>query len=183
MATERLSMRKIREIRSHKWAVGCSHREVAASLGVSIRAVSAAEQRARAAGLDWPTIAALDDDALAARLYGATLAERRRPLPDPAWTAEKTEKYMRGWYYPLISTVSVHEVWPGHYLQFLNARNFPSDVRKVFGANTNIEGWAHYCEQMMIDEGLHADEPKYRLAQIQDALLRNAREAALLVFQ
>ena len=82
---------------------------------------------------------------------------------------------MRGWDHPLIATVSVHEVWPGHYLQFLNARNFPSDVRKVFGANTNIEGWAHYAEQMMIDEGLHADDPKYRLAQIQDALLRNAR--------
>ena len=82
---------------------------------------------------------------------------------------------MRGWYYPLISNVSVHEVWPGHYLQFLYAKDFPSDVRKVFGANSNSEGWAHYAEQMMIDEGLHADDPKYRLAQIQDALLRNAR--------
>src|SRR6185436_18628200 len=48
-------------------------------------------------------------------------------------------------------------------------------VRKVFGANTNIEGWAHYCEQMMFDEGFHADEPKYRLAQLQDALLRDVR--------
>ncbi len=105
----------------------------------------------------------------------ATEAYYNVTLPDPAWPADKTEKYMRGWYYPLISTVSVHEVWPGHYLQFLNAKDFPSDVRKVFGANTNIEGWAHYCEQMMIDEGLHADDPKYRLAQIQDALLRNAR--------
>jgi len=71
--------------------------------------------------------------------------------------------------------VSVHEVWPGHYLQFLYARHFPSDVRKVFGANTNSEGWAHYCEQMVIDEGFHADNPRYRLAQVQDALLRDAR--------
>ena len=69
----------------------------------------------------------------------------------------------------------MHEVWPGHYLQFLYAKDFPSDVRKVFGATTNIEGWAHYCEQMMLDEGLHADDPRYRLAQIQDALLRDAR--------
>jgi uncharacterized protein (DUF885 family) len=105
----------------------------------------------------------------------ATEAYYNVTLPDPAWSADKTEKYMRGWYYPLISTVSVHEVWPGHYLQFLHAKDFPSDVRKVFGANTNIEGWAHYAEQMMIDEGLHADDPKYRFAQIQDALLRNAR--------
>ena len=96
-------------------------------------------------------------------------------LPDPAWPATKVEEYMRGWYYPLIENVSIHEVWPGHYLQFLYAKQFPSDVRKVFGANSNSEGWAHYAEQMMFDEGLRAGDPKYRLAQLQDALLRNAR--------
>jgi len=69
----------------------------------------------------------------------------------------------------------VDEVYPGHYIQFLYASTFPSDVRKVYGAGTNIEGWAHYCEQMMLDEGFHAGEPKYRLAQLQDALLRNVR--------
>ena len=82
---------------------------------------------------------------------------------------------MRQWYYAMMSNVSVHEVYPGHYIQFLYAKSFPSDVRRVFGANTNIEGWAHYCEQMMLDEGFHAGEPKYRLAQIQDALLRDVR--------
>jgi uncharacterized protein (DUF885 family) len=68
----------------------------------------------------------------------------------------------------LLSNVSVHEVWPGHYLQFLYAKHFPSDVRKVLGAATNSEGWAHYCEQMVIDEGFHGDDPRYRLA-LQDA--------------
>ena len=92
MATERLSMRKIREILRHKWAVGRSHREVAASLGVSVGAVSAAEQRARDAGLDWATVEALDDEALEARLYGATVAERQRPLPDPAWIHTERKK-------------------------------------------------------------------------------------------
>jgi uncharacterized protein (DUF885 family) len=82
---------------------------------------------------------------------------------------------MKQWYYAAISNVSVHEVWPGHYLQFLYAKSFPSDIRRVFGATTNVEGWAHYCEQMVSDEGFHADDPKYRLAQIQDALLRDAR--------
>jgi DNA-directed RNA polymerase specialized sigma24 family protein len=53
MATERLSMRKIREILRHKWALGLSHRDVAASLGVSLGAITVAEQRARDAGLDW----------------------------------------------------------------------------------------------------------------------------------
>ena len=92
MATERLSMRKIREILRHKWAEGRSHREVAASLGVSVGAVSAAEQRARAAGLDWPTVATLDDAALEERLYGATAEPRRRPLPDPVYLHAERKK-------------------------------------------------------------------------------------------
>ena len=82
---------------------------------------------------------------------------------------------MAAWYYAAISNVSVHEVYPGHYIQFLYAKSFPTDVRKVFGANTNVEGWAHYDEQMMLDEGFHANDPKYRLAQLQDALLRDVR--------
>jgi uncharacterized protein (DUF885 family) len=96
-------------------------------------------------------------------------------LPDPSWKAEQTEDFMRQWFYPLISNVSVHEVWPGHYLQFLYAKEYPTDVRKVLGAASNFEGWAHYCEEMVQDEGFHADDPRYRLAQLQDALLRNAR--------
>lgn len=96
-------------------------------------------------------------------------------LPDPRWGAAEQADFMRQWYYASITNVSVHEVYPGHYLQFLYARSFPSDVRKVFGAATNSEGWAHYCEQMMIDEGFHAGEPQYRLAQLQDALLRDVR--------
>ena len=105
----------------------------------------------------------------------ATEAYYNMTLPDPKLSAKETEEFMGQWYYAAISNVSVHEVWPGHYLQFLYARNFPSDIRKVFGAATNSEGWAHYCEQMVVDEGFHRDDPRYRLAQIQDALLRNAR--------
>jgi uncharacterized protein (DUF885 family) len=96
-------------------------------------------------------------------------------LPDPRWPPAEQQDYMRQWYYASISNVSVHEVYPGHYIQFLYAKAFPSDVRRVFGANTNIEGWAHYCEQMMLDEGFHAGDPTYRLAQLQDALLRDVR--------
>jgi uncharacterized protein (DUF885 family) len=96
-------------------------------------------------------------------------------LPDPRARAVEQADFMRQWYYAAITNVSVHEVYPGHYLQFLYAKQFPSDVRKVFGAASNSEGWAHYCEQMMLDEGFHANEPAYRLAQLQDALLRNIR--------
>ena len=105
----------------------------------------------------------------------ATEAYYNMTLPDPKATMAEKREFMATWYFAMISNVSVHEVWPGHYLQFLYARNFPSDIRKVFGAATNSEGWAHYCEQMVIDEGFHADDPKYRLAQLQDALLRDAR--------
>jgi len=105
----------------------------------------------------------------------ATEAYYNMTLPDPKWPAREIEEFMKQWYYAAISNVSVHEVWPGHYLQFLYAKGFPSDVRKVLGAATNSEGWAHYSEQMVIDEGFHADDPRYRLAQVQDALLRDAR--------
>jgi len=96
-------------------------------------------------------------------------------LPYPRWKAAEQADFMRQWYRAAIANVSVHEVYPGHYLQFLYAKQFPSDVRKVYGAATNSEGWAHYCEQMMLDEGFHADDPRYRLAQLQDALLRDVR--------
>ena len=105
----------------------------------------------------------------------ATEAYYNMTLPDPKLSAKETAEFMTQWYYAAISNVSVHEVWPGHYLQFLYGKQFPSDVRKVLGAATNSEGWAHYCEQMVIDEGFHASDPKYRLAQIQDALLRDVR--------
>jgi len=105
----------------------------------------------------------------------ATEAYYNMTLPDPKWPPKEVAEFMTQWYYAAISNVSVHEVWPGHYLQFLYGKQFPSDVRKVLGAASNSEGWAHYCEQMVIDEGFHADDPKYRLAQIQDALLRDAR--------
>jgi uncharacterized protein (DUF885 family) len=105
----------------------------------------------------------------------ATEAYFTMTLPDPSWPKEEQDDFMSFWYRPQISNVSVHEVWPGHYVQFLYAKNYPSDVRKVFSAASNFEGWAHYCEQMMLDEGLHADDPRYRLAQIHLALLRDVR--------
>jgi uncharacterized protein (DUF885 family) len=78
----------------------------------------------------------------------------------------------------------VHEAYPGHYIQFLWVPQAPSRGRKLLGANTDVEGWAHYCEQMMLDQGYGQPgagakderESKFlRLGQLQDALLRNAR--------
>ena len=98
-------------------------------------------------------------------------------LPDRSWSKEKQEEYLAGYNFPLLSNVSVHEVWPGHYTQFLWLKNNPdlSKVRKLTGAGSNAEGWAHYAETMVLDEGLYNNDPRYRLAQLVDALLRDCR--------
>lgn len=96
-------------------------------------------------------------------------------LPDPRTSKAEQEEFMHQWYYPMMSNVSVHEVYPGHYTQFLHAKEFPAITRSLFSSSANAEGWAHYAEQMMLDEGFQNNDPKYRLAQMQDALLRNVR--------
>lgn len=107
----------------------------------------------------------------------ATEAFYNITLPDPSWPKEKQEEYLQGYNYPLLSNVSVHEVWPGHYTQFLWVKNNPelSKVRKLTAAGSNAEGWAHYSEEMVLDEGFNNNDPKYRLAQLVDALLRDCR--------
>ena len=105
----------------------------------------------------------------------ATEAYFHVTLPDPTWKPSQVESYLRAWYLPQIVNIGVHEVYPGHYTQFLYGPSFPSKIRKVFGAASNSEGWAHYCEQMMLDEGSANGDPKFRMAQLQDALLRDVR--------
>lgn len=96
-------------------------------------------------------------------------------LPEKSWTAAQTEDWLRSFNRGTIASTAIHEAFPGHYLQFLWMPSAPSKIRKLIGANTNVEGWAHYCEQMMIDEGYGNGDLKLRLGQLQDALLRDAR--------
>ena len=105
-------------------------------------------------------------------------------LPEKDWTPEHVAEHMAAFNVGTIISTSVHEAYPGHYVQFLWAPQVQSKVRKLIGANTNIEGWAHYCEQMMLDQGygqLGTGAPDartaklIRLGQLQDALLRDAR--------
>lgn len=96
-------------------------------------------------------------------------------LPDPAWPKEKQEQLLAFYSPPSISDTSVHEVYPGHYVQFLVNRLNPDLVRKIYHSGADAEGWALYCEQMMLDAGLHNRDPKFRLAQVQMALLRACR--------
>ncbi|MGA7350140.1 MAG: DUF885 domain-containing protein [Acidobacteriaceae bacterium] len=106
-------------------------------------------------------------------------------LPEKNWPAAKVADYMSVFNVGTVISTSVHEAYPGHYVQFLWVNHTPmSAVRKLTGSSTNIEGWAHYCEQMMLDEGYNKpgvgakDEREsrlIRLGQLQDALLRDAR--------
>jgi uncharacterized protein (DUF885 family) len=105
-------------------------------------------------------------------------------LPDPKWDAAKTNEYMAAFNTGTIVSTSVHEAYPGHYVQFLWTPKFTdqSKIRLLMGASTDIEGWAHYCEQMMLDEGYgkatsktEREDNLIRLGQLQDALLRDAR--------
>lgn len=95
-------------------------------------------------------------------------------IPEKSWTPERTESFMGQFNYGTILSTAVHEAYPGHYVQFLWMPRIQSRARKLLGASSNAEGWAHYCEQMMLDEG-YSKDPKMRLGQLQDALLRDAR--------
>jgi uncharacterized protein (DUF885 family) len=97
-------------------------------------------------------------------------------LPEKSWKPRAVEEHMAAFNHGVIISTAVHEAFPGHYLQGLWLNSAPaSKARRLIGANTFIEGWAHYCEQMMLDEGYGDGDLKLRLGQLQDALLRNAR--------
>jgi uncharacterized protein (DUF885 family) len=91
------------------------------------------------------------------------------------WDAKHVEEHLRLFNKPVIAMINVHEAYPGHYLQFLYAPKFPTKTRKLTFCSSNVEGWAHYTEQMMVDEGFGNGDPKIRLAQLQEALLRDCR--------
>jgi uncharacterized protein (DUF885 family) len=107
------------------------------------------------------------------------------------WPKQEKEEWLTAFNYYTSDVVSIHEVYPGHYVQFLHLNASPaSKVEKIFGSYAFIEGWAHYCEKMMIDEGFGGPSnsspseddlkraAKYRMAQADEALLRLCRLCA-----
>jgi uncharacterized protein (DUF885 family) len=104
------------------------------------------------------------------------------------WPEKQKQEWLTAFNYYTSDVVSIHEAYPGHYVQFLHLNASPATrVEKIFGSYAFIEGWAHYCEKMMLDEGFGAptssspsDEDvkraaKYRMAQADEALLRLCR--------
>src|SRR6059036_4210108 len=104
------------------------------------------------------------------------------------WPEQEKQEWLTAFNYYTSDVVSIHEAYPGHYVQFLHLNASPaSKVEKMFGSYAFIEGWAHYCEKMMIDEGFGSAPSstpseddvkraaKYRMAQADEALLRLCR--------
>ena len=98
--------------------------------------------------------------------------------PDTSWTAAEQRDYLPG-QADLLFT-SVHEVWPGHFLQFLHSNRNPSIVGRLFVGYAFAEGWAHYAEEMMWDMGLGGGSPEIHIGQLSNALMRNARYLAAI---
>ena len=93
--------------------------------------------------------------------------------PDPSWSEQDQLDYISG--ETDLLAVSVHEVWPGHFLQYLHRNRSANNIGRHFGTYTYGEGWAHYTEQMMVDAGLGGGDPEVRIGQLLNALLRNVR--------
>jgi Bacterial protein of unknown function (DUF885) len=93
--------------------------------------------------------------------------------PDPKWSKAEQAAYIPSDASLLFT--SVHEVWPGHFLQFLHSNANPSKLEGLWVGYAFAEGWAHYCEEMMIEKGLGKGDPEAHIGQLMDALLRDVR--------
>ncbi len=93
--------------------------------------------------------------------------------PDPSWSAREQQQYISS--VALTRNTSVHEVWPGHFLQFLHSNRAQSLVARLYVGYDYAEGWAHYAEELMRDAGLARDDPEMAIAQLTDALWRDVR--------
>ena len=100
----------------------------------------------------------------------------------PDWPPARQDAWLRKFNYATLSDVSAHEVYPGHFAHSVFMRRTPGKIRRIWiGLNpfpqpsSGQDGWAHYAEQLVIDEGFHADDRRYELAQLSEALTRICR--------
>ena len=96
---------------------------------------------------------------------------------DPSWPAERQADHLRDFDSATLWSISMHEAYPGHFVHALHLRQVESKLRKsiLFSSTAFVEGWAHYCEQMMIEEGFRKGDHTVRLGQLAEALIRLCR--------
>jgi uncharacterized protein (DUF885 family) len=93
--------------------------------------------------------------------------------PDPSWTRAEQDAYIPG--NAALLFISAHEVWPGHFLQFLHSNRSKARIGQIFVSYAFNEGWAHYAEELMWDAGLGRGDAETHIGQLHLALLRNVR--------
>lgn len=101
-------------------------------------------------------------------------------LPNPDWPKEEQAQWLTKFARGSLRDVSIHEAYPGHYVQNLHLRRVPGRVRRVFASYATIEGWAHYSEQLVIEAGYRPEDLALRLAQLGEAILRDVRLLAAI---
>ena len=96
---------------------------------------------------------------------------------DRNWPPDRQKEHLRDFNIPTLWNISIHEVYPGHFLHFRHLRQVESKVRKstLFAPASFVEGWAHYCEHMMVEAGFRRGDVTIRLGQLAEALVRLAR--------
>lgn len=96
---------------------------------------------------------------------------------DPSWPDERKEEHLRDFSEGILWAISIHEVFPGHFLHYQHLRKVESKLRKsiLFAPVSFVEGWAHYGEQMMVEAGFGNGNPVIRLGQLAESLIRLAR--------
>jgi uncharacterized protein (DUF885 family) len=99
--------------------------------------------------------------------------------PEPEWPPERRQEWLTKFDYATLKDVSIHEAYPGHFIHFMHIRRAPSVVAKVLTSYSFVEGWAHYCEEMMLEAGVDPS-PQFRLAYLAEALVRQVRYLAAI---
>jgi uncharacterized protein (DUF885 family) len=96
---------------------------------------------------------------------------------EPSWPPERQQEHLRDFNVGALWAISIHEVYPGHFLHYQHLRRVQSKLRKslLFSSTALVEGWAHYCEQMMVEAGFRREDPAVRLGQLAEALVRLCR--------
>jgi uncharacterized protein (DUF885 family) len=96
---------------------------------------------------------------------------------DPAWPADRQDEHLRDFNYGALWAISIHEVYPGHFLHYQHLRQVASTFRKsiLFSSTAMVEGWAHYAEHMMVEAGFRRQDPAVRLGQLAESLIRLCR--------
>ncbi|MEU4509857.1 DUF885 family protein [Nonomuraea wenchangensis] len=100
--------------------------------------------------------------------------------PDPSWPRQEQEEWLEVFSHTTLPAINVHEVAPGHFSHARAMRHAPSEVRRLLMSSAFVEGWAHYAEELCVEEGFEPDDPRFEIGVWLEALLRVTRLACAI---